>query len=136
MFSVVKASSSVPLFDPNFLPPIEQHSKFLLTFATLHELQLSFSLNLLSQELGHWVKPRNIAWFSRFLLTEFDEERWLENFCMNKNDFVQYCRLPMTHYSKARHQLPQGHTFRNSCIVLSIRWFKVPISLFMAHSLI
>jgi hypothetical protein len=75
MFSVVKASSSMPLFNPNFLPPIEQHSKFLLTFVALHELQLSFSLNLLSQELGHWVKPRNTTWFSKFLLIEFDEER-------------------------------------------------------------
>jgi hypothetical protein len=37
-----------------------------------------------SVEFGYWVKPRSIIWFSNFLLVEFEEDRWLENFQMNK----------------------------------------------------
>lgn len=39
---------------------------------------------MLSIELGYWVKPRNTTWFSIFLLIEFEEDRWLKNFHMNK----------------------------------------------------
>ncbi len=45
------------------------------------------SLNMLSIELGYWVKPRNTTWFSRFLLTKFEEDRWLKRFHMNKMMF-------------------------------------------------
>jgi hypothetical protein len=33
----------------------------LLTFIVLHEFQISSSLSLLSLDLGHWVKPKNIT---------------------------------------------------------------------------
>ncbi len=40
-----------------------------------------FSLSL---NLGHWVKPRSNAWFSRFLLTKYDDDHWVQNFRMTK----------------------------------------------------
>jgi hypothetical protein len=47
-------------------------------------------------DLGHWVKPRNTTWFSRLLLIEFDDNKWVESFCMNKSslfNFVECMRL-------------------------------------------
>ncbi len=38
----------------------------------------------LSQKFGHLVKPINTTWFSRFLLTKFDENKWVEISHMNK----------------------------------------------------
>jgi hypothetical protein len=38
---------------------------------------------MLSIELGSWVKPRSTTWFSKFLLIEFEEDRWLKSFHMN-----------------------------------------------------
>jgi len=34
----------------------------------------------ISQELGHWVKPQSTMWFSKFLLTKYKDDRWVENF--------------------------------------------------------
>jgi hypothetical protein len=45
----------------------------------IHKLQIT-SLNLLSTKLGHWMKPRNMFWFSKFLLTKFDKDAWVEFF--------------------------------------------------------
>jgi hypothetical protein len=38
----------------------------------------------LSPNLGHWVKPRSNAWFSRFLSTKYDDDHWVQNFRMTK----------------------------------------------------
>lgn len=54
-------ATSLSLFKPNVIPLVEHQSKFIFTLATLHELWLSFSLSMLSHELGNWVKPKNIA---------------------------------------------------------------------------
>jgi len=43
------------------------------------------ALNVFSPNLGHWMKHRNITWLSKFLLTKFDEDKWVESFHMNKN---------------------------------------------------
>ncbi len=52
-------------------------------FNVIHKFQITSS-NLLSTKLGHWVKPRNMIWFSKFLLTKFDKDGWVEIFCMRK----------------------------------------------------
>jgi hypothetical protein len=43
------------------------------------------ALNVFSPNLGHWVKRRNTTWLSKFLLTKFDEDKWVESFHTNKS---------------------------------------------------
>jgi hypothetical protein len=47
-------------------------------------MQITSSLNMLLVELGYWVKLRSITWYSKFLLTKFEEDRRLESCHMNK----------------------------------------------------
>ncbi len=81
-FKLPSASSLDMSF--NNLNPIAKTIKLLLTIAALHHLQLQNCLLVLSQELGHWVKPRSTTWFSQFLLIEYDDDRLVENFRMTK----------------------------------------------------
>lgn len=52
--------------------------------ATLHHFRLCLVCNFLDEDLGFWVKPRSTTWFSRFLLEQYDNRRWLEMFRMTK----------------------------------------------------
>jgi len=51
---------------------------------TLQEYKILFGLNVLFDDLGDWVNPKSTTWFSRFILTKFDENCWVENFRMTK----------------------------------------------------
>jgi hypothetical protein len=42
------------------------------------------NISSLFADLGYWVKPRSIVWFSRFLLTKYDDDYWVQNFRMTK----------------------------------------------------
>jgi hypothetical protein len=53
-------------------------------------MQITSSLSMLLVEMGYWVNPRSMTWFSRFLLIDFKEDRWLESFRMNK---VMLCNI-------------------------------------------
>jgi hypothetical protein len=35
-------------------------------------------------DFGFWVKPRSTAWFSRLVIDQFDDERWVQHFRMTK----------------------------------------------------
>ena len=50
----------------------------------LQNFRLCTSINLFTDDLGFWVKPRSTTWFSRFLLTEYDNTRWVQMFRMTK----------------------------------------------------
>ena len=55
-----------------------------LACATLHTFRLSSVFTYLEADLGYWVKPRSTAWFSRFLLDQYDDDRWVSMFRMTK----------------------------------------------------
>lgn len=59
-------------------------SKYTLLFIALQEYKILFGLSVLFDDLDDWVKPMSTTWFSRFLLTKFDENHWVENFRMIK----------------------------------------------------
>jgi hypothetical protein len=63
----------------------ENINNFCFVVANLHENQSESALNSLPLNLGHWVKPRSTTWFSRFLMVENNDERWVENFKMTKD---------------------------------------------------
>jgi hypothetical protein len=52
--------------------------------ATLHSFKLCSLFSLFDEDLGFWVKPRSTTWFSRFLLNQYGEERWIQMFRMTK----------------------------------------------------
>ena len=56
-----------------------------LTGAVLHTFRLCNVFPLLDEDLGYWVKPRLTAWFSQFLLNQYDDQRWIMMFRMTKS---------------------------------------------------
>lgn len=52
--------------------------------ATLHNYRLCTTFMFLEEDLGFWVKPRSTTWFSRFLLEQYDNTRWIQMFRMTK----------------------------------------------------
>ena len=55
-----------------------------VTRAALYNFRLCNVFSLLDDDLGYWVKPRSTAWFSRFLLNQYNDERWITMFHMSK----------------------------------------------------
>lgn len=56
---------------------------FIMTFA-LHNMQLSNTLFALGSNLDYWVKPSNTTQLFVLLLTEYDDQQWIQNFKMSK----------------------------------------------------
>jgi hypothetical protein len=54
------------------------------SIAALYSCQLWNNLLLVDHELGYWVKPRSTTWFSRFVIEEYDDDRWSSLFRMTK----------------------------------------------------
>ena len=46
----------------------------------VHNFQLTQSGSVFGDKLGFWVKTRSTTWFSQFLMREYDDSRWIENF--------------------------------------------------------
>lgn len=55
-----------------------------MTRATLMHYRLWNTIPFFDEDLGFWVKPRSTTWFSRFLLHEYDDSRWVQLFRMTK----------------------------------------------------
>lgn len=51
---------------------------------TLHNYRLCTTYSYFDEDVGFWVKPRSTTWFSRFLLEEYDNSRWVGIFRMTK----------------------------------------------------
>jgi hypothetical protein len=66
--------STQPLFDTEKV-----------TAAALYNFKLCNVFALFDDDLGFWVKPRSTTWFSKFLLEQYDDSRWLEMFRMTKS---------------------------------------------------
>jgi hypothetical protein len=49
---------------------------YVLGLATLHQHHVT-NIFSLSPNLGHWVKSRFNAWFSRCLLKKYDDDHWV-----------------------------------------------------------
>lgn len=68
--------------------------------SVLHDFQIVHATTLLDQELGWWVLPRSTSWFSRFVLQEYDDNRWLENFRMTKSSVFNLTNLLRPHIER------------------------------------
>ena len=64
-----------------------------VTQSTLTHFCIWSSAFLLDEDLGFWVKPRLTTWFSRFLLHEYDNRRWIEMFRFTKGAVFRLAAL-------------------------------------------
>jgi hypothetical protein len=76
--------------------------------SVLHDFRLAHMRYILDKELGFWVLPRSTAWFSQFLLHEYSDDRWVQNFRFTKSAVFRlaavlapYCERQDTWYRKA-----------------------------------
>jgi hypothetical protein len=54
--------------------------KTMVNALNLHKYRIFCIYNLLlNQDLGDWVKARSTKWYSQFLMTQYDDRRWIEN---------------------------------------------------------
>jgi len=83
--TMVFNDSSLPLFST--INALEQNLQALLTSIALHHHVMFYISLVIGSELGHWVKPHSTTWFSHFLLTKYDNTRWIQHFHMSKVTF-------------------------------------------------
>lgn len=85
-------------------PNLVTISKLIFAYVALHEVHLFNVLNMLSPNLGHWVKPRSTIWFSRFLLMELDDARWVENIHMTTYVCCSISQWFRTYHTKVKYK--------------------------------
>jgi hypothetical protein len=68
--------------------------------SVLHDFRLFHARVILDGELGFWVLPRSTAWFSQFMLHEYDDSRWVLNFRFTKAAIFQMAALLAPHCEK------------------------------------
>jgi hypothetical protein len=73
-------------------------------------IRLRCGLFCYNDELYYWVKPLSITWFNEFLVHEYDDKRWIEQFCMSKANIAdmrnKLKRLIEKHNTKYRVTVP------------------------------
>jgi hypothetical protein len=71
------------------------------TLNTLNNYRLCTAFMFFEEDLGFWVKPRSTTWFSRFLLEQYDNNRWVQMFCMTKPAVFALAGLLRPHVERA-----------------------------------
>jgi hypothetical protein len=65
--------------------------------SSLHYYRLLNSHILYSEDFGFWVKPRSMAWFTRFVMDQFDDDRWVQHFRMTKGAVMTLSEMLAPH---------------------------------------
>jgi hypothetical protein len=50
----------------------------------LHHVMMLSVFTIAGEDLGFWTRPRSTTWFSRFVVSEFEDDRWVQCFRMTK----------------------------------------------------
>jgi hypothetical protein len=61
-----------------------QHYRIAMSTAALYDYRLATGLLCFDDDLRYWVKPRCTLWFSQFLMSLYEDSRWIEFFRMDK----------------------------------------------------
>jgi hypothetical protein len=79
-----------------------------ISTAALFDYRLFAGLICFDDELRYWVKPRSTTWFSQFLMSLYEDSRWIEFFRMDKATVADagHVLLLVGLHSKAGHALP------------------------------
>lgn len=64
-----------------------------VTEAVMQQWHLWSDMSFLDEDLGFWIKPQSTTWFSRFLIEEYDDERWVRMFRMTKRSVLSLASL-------------------------------------------
>jgi hypothetical protein len=67
------------------------YCRIAISTAALYDYRISTGLICFDDELRFWVKPRCTLWFSQFLMSLYDDSRWIEIFRMEKAIVVELC---------------------------------------------
>lgn len=67
---------------------------------TLHTYRFCTLNTYFDEDVGFWVKPRSTTWFSHFLLTQYDNNRWVTMFRMTKPCVLELAELLRPHVEK------------------------------------
>lgn len=87
--SVITNSLMGPVYDASALFSASLSNFRLCTLATVFDEDVRF-----------WVRPRSTTWFSRFLLEQYDDERWVQMFRMSKRAVVALAHLLRPHVER------------------------------------
>jgi hypothetical protein len=71
-----------------------------ISTAALYDYRLSCGLIYFNDDLRYWVKPRSTTWFSGFLMSLYDDSRWIEQFEMEKEAVADLCSRLCPHIQK------------------------------------
>ena len=75
------------------------HMNYIIS-SVLHNFRVTNAGTLLDEDLGFWVKPRSKVWFSIFVMTVYDDERWVANFRLTKDALFGLSDILMPHIIK------------------------------------
>ena len=92
------------------------------SIAALYSYQLCNNLLLGDHELGYWVKPRSTTWFSRFVVEEYNDDRWSCLFRMTKASIFELSnRLrPLIQKQNTKYRLAIPVVVRVACTLLKL----------------
>jgi hypothetical protein len=68
-----------------------QYSRIAMSTAALYDYRICAGLICFDDELRFWMKPRCTVWFSEFLMSLYDDSRWIEIFRMDKGTVAEMC---------------------------------------------
>jgi hypothetical protein len=75
-----------------------RYCRIAMSTAALYDYRISACLICFDDDLRFWVKPRCTLWFSQFLMSLYDDSRWIEIFRMDKGTVSEICyrlRVPI-----------------------------------------
>jgi hypothetical protein len=86
----------------------------MLNSLMLHQYRLTSTFDLLfEKDLGYWVKARSTTWYSQFLMSQYNNPRWIEHFKVSREFFFQ---LTM----KLKHLMEKKDTHYRCVILVGI----------------
>ena len=68
-----------------------RESELVVSTTALYDFHLMTGLLCFVDELRFWAKPRSSLWFSDFLMSMYDDSRWIECFQMGKVSVAEIC---------------------------------------------
>lgn len=94
----------------------------LITTTALNQWRLFNTLALVDEDLGFWVKPKSTTWFTRFIMQEYDNARWIQMFCMTKRALLALAQhlLPTVKKKDTRYRAAVPVTVKVACTLFKL----------------
>jgi len=107
---------------------LEAPIKYSLSVAllALHNFRLCSSNYTLPDDISYWVKPRSTTWFSRFLLEQYNDSRWMSMFRMTKA-ILDNLLAPIVEEKNTKYRLAIPILIRVACTLFKLThvWCKL-----------